>query len=1107
MGLQQAGLRWENQGLEKFLRGVGRSNAVITGLSTALATTLIGGIQKAGQAMMGLVQDSVGLASTFESQVTGMMIAADEEAVNATEAFGGLGEVALSVGGDTRLLGVSATGAADSITGLLKAGIPLTDVMGDVNAYMEEGAELGGLLRSSIDMAAATELDMTQASDLAAISMSTYGMTTEETADSMDFMVRAADASVAEVGGLNAAMENIGPIANAMGFSMDEINQTLAILSTRGIRGAEAGTALKSMLTNLQRQTPKVQDAMAEYGISLYDAEGNMFDMVEILGQFEVAMKDMTEAERNAFAQTVAGTYGIKSLNTLVDEGVEGWVQMGEQIAGATGIQAQAEARTKTYASQMEALQGNIETVRIRIGKAFLPTLTNLTSWFSQMIETHGPKVTAIFQRIGERIGELASAFTSGDFEGLFEQLGLDPGWVDTIDAIVDGFKELFDTIFGSKVDSFDAKFGVGTMKETPGLIRKITDAAKNLLDTIFGTKEPMDARFQMSPGAADNTVTTFDKIIETVENVRSTIQEVWPQVKETIATVFNWIRDNGPTIMKVIKGVAIAFAAFQVVTTVVPIIMGLVNAIGVIIAVIQAGIPIFGVIVAMLGGPVTLIIGAVVALVAALGLAWTTNFLGIQDTVKDFVKDVKKFFKKFGKNFEKYFLDPLDDALDAVGDFVDDVVDFFKDLFKKLVGRSIVTDMMDEIFDVVVDTLEDVADQVVRILDAIARTVERITDAILKVWNAVFDDLKGTAEKALYIIKDETEITLNNIKKIWNDFTDKVKKIWNDFTDKIESIWDSMWNTVKGAVDSVFGDIIGNISRRMGEIVSTIKGYFNELVAAGRSIATKLGEGITAAWNTVTGAISDGISNIGTAISNAGSTILQFGRDIVSRIADGIRDLWSGETGVVGTIRNLLSNLADAASNALDAAKTVGNRIVMRVSDGIDDWWSAAGGVVSTIRGWLGSLVGDLGSAFNGIVDAGAAIVDKIKEGINNAWDGFVQWLKDKIIGIFGASEPTDPDSPFRYRKLESAGDWIGSTIVESIQEGIDSSMPSLRSQLSSALPKISSLPVSQISQGTTIDQSRHTSVTVNPTYEQVQSPASVYYDAVAALGAISAS
>ena len=398
----------------KVLGGLGKTLGKVGKIAAVLGvTSAITGI---GIAAVKTAKDAIKLATDFETQMAILSIAAQ----GSGESFAGLHDAAIAVGGDISLLGVSASGAADSMTGLYKAGLTTTEIFGDLQGYMAGTAELGGALRASIDLAAATELDMVQASDLAAIALATFGgeMKTEaERAEFVNFamnnMVKAANASVAEVSDLSAALSTIGPTAAAFGWGIDELNNALALLSTRGISGAEAGTSLKSMLTNMMRPTTKTVDAMNALGISLYDSEGNMRSLKNIVGQFSTSLAGMTEEQRNAYIQQIAGTYGMKALQTLMAEGVEGWDAMAAATANAAGIQEQAANRANTLAGAQEALSGIMETLKITAGEALLPALTGLTRWASEMADMYGPMVVGIVQAIIDIFGRLAS----GDFD------------------------------------------------------------------------------------------------------------------------------------------------------------------------------------------------------------------------------------------------------------------------------------------------------------------------------------------------------------------------------------------------------------------------------------------------------------------------------------------------------------------------------------------------------------------------------------------------------------------------------------------------------------------------------------------------------------------
>ncbi|NUM45998.1 MAG: phage tail tape measure protein, partial [Anaerolineales bacterium] len=308
--------------------------------------------------------------------------------------------------GDAKLVGVSASSAAEAITGLYKAGLSTNEIFGDMQGYLAGTAELGGALRASVDLAAASELDMVQASELAAITLATFGgemETTEERAefvnDAMNNLVQTADASVASVSGLAEALVNVGPTAASLGFDFADVNVALGILSMRGIQGSEAGTALKSMLVGIMSQTPKTTAALDELGVELYDAQGRMRPLPDILEDFESGLSGVSEETRNVLIQQIAGSYGMNAMNALLMEGSEGWENLETAIGGAATMQETAAARTETFEGKLEALKGVTETLMIQIGEPFLDALTGLADVMIILAERNGPAVIAMVER------------------------------------------------------------------------------------------------------------------------------------------------------------------------------------------------------------------------------------------------------------------------------------------------------------------------------------------------------------------------------------------------------------------------------------------------------------------------------------------------------------------------------------------------------------------------------------------------------------------------------------------------------------------------------------------------------------------------------------
>jgi TP901 family phage tail tape measure protein len=364
-------------------QGAGQAKGALGGLQGTLAGVGETLTKRVTLPLVGVGVAAAKVAGDFEAQMATLSVAARGSSVSLET----LREAALKTGADTSLVGISASESAEAIENLFKAGQDATDIFGDLNGYLDGTAELSGSLRAAIDLQAASELDLAQTSELVAITMATFGLEADDAGRIVDSFVQSADASVTSVSELGDAMVNVGPLANSLGWSLEDTNTALAILSERGIRGAEAGTNLKSMMLNLMKQTDPVTDALRELGVALFDAEGNMKSLPVILGELEGAMAGATQEQRSYYIQTLAGSYGQAAMNTLLGEGSAGWAEMEAGIASAATAADVAGARTDTFQGAMEALQGTIETLLIQAGTPLINDfLRPAVEWLSEVV-------------------------------------------------------------------------------------------------------------------------------------------------------------------------------------------------------------------------------------------------------------------------------------------------------------------------------------------------------------------------------------------------------------------------------------------------------------------------------------------------------------------------------------------------------------------------------------------------------------------------------------------------------------------------------------------------------------------------------------------------
>ncbi|HRF97863.1 MAG TPA: phage tail tape measure protein, partial [Aggregatilineales bacterium] len=189
-------------------------------------------------------------------------------------------------------------------------------------------------------------------------------------ARTVNALAQAANASRADVKDLGDALADAGGIANNYGISIEETAAILGVFANNGIMGAQAGTQLRSMLTNMTDPTDKVKAAWKELGTSLYDSEGNLRDFNTVMLEVDAAMDALPIERQNELTQILAGSFGQLGFTAL--RASNGIGDMLAEMAAAPEAGALAEGFMDTFAGKVESLRGSFETLKIQAMTPFM---------------------------------------------------------------------------------------------------------------------------------------------------------------------------------------------------------------------------------------------------------------------------------------------------------------------------------------------------------------------------------------------------------------------------------------------------------------------------------------------------------------------------------------------------------------------------------------------------------------------------------------------------------------------------------------------------------------------------------------------------------------
>lgn len=179
---------------------------------------------------------------------------------------------------------------------LLKMSIASGDDLATTSSY----------LTNSMTAAGISIKDTTRYADLLANMSMRTNMTMSDMAD-----------TILKIGSITKGQEKIEDIATAMG-----------VLADNGIRGAEAGTAMKAIYGQLfkAQDNEKIKKLFKKYNLNLYkevigeDGKKTVVwkGMLEILEDMKPAFQNMNAAEQNYFLTTVAGQHHMDAFSNLL---------------------------------------------------------------------------------------------------------------------------------------------------------------------------------------------------------------------------------------------------------------------------------------------------------------------------------------------------------------------------------------------------------------------------------------------------------------------------------------------------------------------------------------------------------------------------------------------------------------------------------------------------------------------------------------------------------------------------------------------------------------------------------------------------------------------
>jgi TP901 family phage tail tape measure protein len=319
--------------------------------SMAGAAAAAFGLKFGADAAIGLGKAIVSLGSEFYAKMS--EVAAISGATG--EAFDALTEKAKELGANTQF---SAYESAEALTFMAAAGWDTTQMVDGIAGVM--------------DLAAASGESLARASEIVTDALTALGMSAGESAHFADVLAMAAAASNTSVGLMGETFKYVAPLAGALGYNAEDLSVAIGLMANAGIKGSQAGTALRGVFTRLASPSKQVAEVMDSLGISLTDQAGVVKPLSELMLDLRMTFEKLTPAEQAAAAAAIGGQAAMSGLLAVVNASQSDFDGLMESMYNADGA-AQEMARTlqDNLKGDVEQLGGALEGLGLQIFDAF----------------------------------------------------------------------------------------------------------------------------------------------------------------------------------------------------------------------------------------------------------------------------------------------------------------------------------------------------------------------------------------------------------------------------------------------------------------------------------------------------------------------------------------------------------------------------------------------------------------------------------------------------------------------------------------------------------------------------------------------------------------
>ena len=268
----------------------------------------------------------------------------------------------------------SASEAAEAMNYMAMAGWKTNDMLSGIEGIM--------------NLAVASGEDLATTSDIVTDALTALGLSAGDSGHFADILAAASSNANTNVSMMGETFKYCAPVAGALGFTAEDTAEAIGLMANAGIKSSQAGTAMRSMMTNLTGEVKFVGDAFGELTIQTTNTDGSMRSLGDILADCRAAFSQMSESEKAANAEALVGKNAMSGFLAVMNAAPGDIEKLNSAINNCDGTaEKMAATMQDNLAGQLTILKSQLEELAISIGEILMPYIRQIVGWIQGLVD------------------------------------------------------------------------------------------------------------------------------------------------------------------------------------------------------------------------------------------------------------------------------------------------------------------------------------------------------------------------------------------------------------------------------------------------------------------------------------------------------------------------------------------------------------------------------------------------------------------------------------------------------------------------------------------------------------------------------------------------